>query len=607
MISDYHGLFMKRLTSFVMAFSVLGAEPPPSSLKAVLDGQKAAVPGFDPQRAEKDFEALWVEATKQSPIPADPEQALDRIHRFLFKEKGWTALPAGPSLPADLLFVPGVLREGRGSQPALAVTAFLIAERAGVPARLAAIPDRLLVGIPSPKGPVWIDPVKGPPFRGREAIAREAGMLDGMRETDLLFPVEKEKIPAYLRSRLGARLLAVGEASAARDHFETALAELPMPEILYGYGSALLAMNDSRAVDILGGLAQNPSFYRAKAHVQVSRLKLAAGDLPGARAAAAEAAKLSVSDPLIPYVRGLIAAFEGRHAEARAEFEAALAIAPDQKEARAALVEVLRHPEPADAGKETGDAARALELLRGTLSRDEKVSRYVTGQLLHMGTRAAPALFAALAGGDDALRLQAVRMAPSVLPGFPSHAVLRAGLRDPSLPVRAESLRLIVKHQARSAADPLHHLLAQAAGTESDRDQGEETFLREAAYALLAFGTDAVGQKLALPRTAPDLESADAATRLAAAQALSKTTGHETARLALIPLADTDPAVRTAAAEAMGRSGEIMAVTHLIPALEDPEATVRAAALAALERLTRQRFGDDAGRWRAWWTEKKGK
>ncbi len=592
----------KTFAALFLLSAVLAADAPPapSSLKTVLEGQRAALPGFDPRRAERDFEALWTEAVKPSPIPADPEQAIDRIHRFLFKEKRWEEVPAGPSRETDLLFLPGVLREGRGTQPALAVAAFLLAERAGAAVRLVAIPDRLLVGITTPKGVVYADPVKGLPFRGRESIAREAGMLDGMRDTDLLFPIEKERIPAYLRSRLAARLLAAGEAAAARNHFEAVLPELPMPEILYGYASALLAVNDPRAGDILAGLAQNPSPFRAKAYARIGQLKLAAGDLPGARAAATEAAKLSSSEPLVPYARGRIAAFEGRLAEARAEFEAALAIAPDHEEARSALVEVLRRPDPAAKDAEAGDAARALELLRGTLSRDEKVSRYVTGQLLHMGIRAAPALFAALVGGDEALRLQAVRMAPSILPGFPSHAVLLAALRDPAPAVKAEALRLAVKHGARSSAETLRQILASPDGEDA-------TFLREAAYAILAFGADAEGQKLALPRIAPDLESADAATRLAAAQALSKTTGHETARLALIPLADADPAIRTAAAEAMGRSGEIMAVTHLIPALEDPDAGVRAAALAALERLTRQRFGDDAGRWRAWWTEKKGK
>jgi len=66
---------------------------------------------------------------------------------------------------------------------------------------------------------------------------------------------------------------------------------------------------------------------------------------------------------------------------------------------------------------------------------------------------------------------------------------------------------------------------------------------------------------------------------------------------------DAEGVVRRAAALALGMIADARAVRPLISALRD-KALVRDAAATALEAVTAESFGTDAGRWRQWWQER---
>ncbi len=638
-------LFLPLLLAPALAAAASAAAPsvaPPSSPKPVpdilpiLSAAKAAGSDFDPSAALAAFEALVKEAAEhgQAPsTPEDPAAALDRLYRFLFREKRWEAVdPKGTApIPLDALFVSGVLRDGRGTQPALSITLFLLAERAGIPARLWALPERLLISVPTADGPLFLDPMPlhGPPFLAREALVREAGMLDGMKESDALFPLERGQIPAYLRARLAIRLLAVpahDSAVRARDLLAEALKTLPLPEILYAYGTALAESGEpQKGLDTLTALAQNPSFFRAKGLAQAARIYTVQGNAAKAREALAEAEKLSPSEPLVPCVRALLTQIEGRWPEAAREFEAAAARAPEAGSSalRAAAIEAavrsrLRaatapgpNQKPADLpydpdGVQGADAARArvLELLRGTLSQDPKVAPYCMAHLLRMEGSALPGLLEAVALAPTTLRLQAVKLAPSVLPDRRAHAILGEALRDPDLEVRLEAVKLIAKLGARETFDILVRLLEEAAGRLEEGPLAR-ALCRETAYALLAFDAPPAVQRLCLAQVLPDLDSTEPPTRARACTALSGAGGTDGASAVAKKLTDADAAVRAAAAETLGRIGEESAVEPLIAALSDEDPAVRAAAAKSLERITRQPFGEDAAAWTAWQARRK--
>ena len=68
-------------------------------------------------------------------------------------------------------------------------------------------------------------------------------------------------------------------------------------------------------------------------------------------------------------------------------------------------------------------------------------------------------------------------------------------------------------------------------------------------------------------------------------------------------LSDEVPEVRAAAASALGAIGDSYSVEPLLSRLQDKDASVRRASADALTKITGQKFGEDAGRWRAWWEE----
>ena len=97
------------------------------------------------------------------------------------------------------------------------------------------------------------------------------------------------------------------------------------------------------------------------------------------------------------------------------------------------------------------------------------------------------------------------------------------------------------------------------------------------------------------------LRDSDAGVRWDAADALGLIGDAEAVSPLIDTLRDAHVYVRRAAATALGKLGDVRAVAPLINALSDVD--VRNQALEALRTITWQDFGEDAGRWRAWWAD----
>lgn len=578
-----------------------------SSVEPIFAAETIATPRFDPTPSVKAFAALGEEARKHLAEGAPPAENLERIYRFLFKEKRWEASTA-PHEETGHVFLSGTLRDGRGSQPALALLLSLLADHCGLPARIHAAGDRILVSVPSDEGHVYLDPARGTPLLSREDLPRAFPMRDGMRESDLLFSFEPRRIPAYLQGRFALARLAEGDAAAARAILADVLPALPLPIFLYGYAEATLETGDlAAAEDTLSALIQNPSLLRARALAQRARIRAIRGDADGAARDLAEAQKVDAAEPLVPYVRGLAAERLRAWREAADAYEAARALAPDWPAPRLALarvrVRLALEEGPGPTNAPTPDPEdRVRELLEGTLSDDAKVADYCAAQLSRMREAALPGLDRAIRLADARIRRQAARLTPRIAPAGDrrAHALLAAALRDPEPDVRREALAALRGLSAREVAPILRETLSAAAASPPE-DAAARAFLREAAYALADFGLDPTDGPLCTPWIRPDLAAADATTRLAACRALGRTGGEVAIRGLLAALADPESTVRVAAVEALAALGEWTAVDGLIDRLSDEDATVRTASSQALERITRQSFGGSAQKWTEWW------
>jgi HEAT repeat protein len=93
--------------------------------------------------------------------------------------------------------------------------------------------------------------------------------------------------------------------------------------------------------------------------------------------------------------------------------------------------------------------------------------------------------------------------------------------------------------------------------------------------------------------------------RKLAVRGLGESSQPEANALLLKSLQDKDAAVRSQAAEALGRKEGNEVIGALIALLEKEKITeVRQAASKSLEQVTREKLGEDAAAWRAWWTKK---
>jgi len=99
------------------------------------------------------------------------------------------------------------------------------------------------------------------------------------------------------------------------------------------------------------------------------------------------------------------------------------------------------------------------------------------------------------------------------------------------------------------------------------------------------------------------LDDDESSVRLAVVNSLRMT--HSVAVVAplIAALQDDDPAVRTAAASALGSVKDARAVEALIELVGTDDAAVAKRAQISLKKLTRQDFGQDQAKWRAWWKD----
>lgn len=560
-------------------------------------------PGFGGEEALAAFEALAKEAASKVPAGAAPMDALEHLHRWLFKEKRWEVakpLPGSVGPVGHPVFLSQTILEGRGGPDAVAACLFLLARRAGVDVKPVAAPGRLLLAAARGGKTAFLDVLREAPVASREEILQDPSFPEGW---DLPAPMGEPLLAAYLRSRIGLWCLHRGEWKRATVFFGKALASASWPDAAYGQALALIESGEDlqAAEEALAGPAQSPSPWRAAALAQIARIRLLKSDVRGAETNLAKAEAASAREPWALHVRGLLAERQGDWDAAASRHLSAQAGEPASTLFRAAALraEARRRIEAAAAAGEPAEPPvpparnRVLDLLEGSLSEDETVRQSCIAKLLALGTRGIEGFEIALGTAPARVRRQAVRLAANALRDRRAHVLIGMGLRDPDLDVRREAVRAAAE---AGAADLAGDLWLAATDPASPPD-----LAREAAHALLPFGPPTAEQKAACAKLiVPDAAAHEAESRLRAYRSLGITGGDEALAALRKGLKDADPKARLQAVESVGRLGEDAAIDDLIAALSAAQGELRAACAKALERITRQPLGEDPQRWAAW-------
>jgi HEAT repeat protein len=206
----------------------------------------------------------------------------------------------------------------------------------------------------------------------------------------------------------------------------------------------------------------------------------------------------------------------------------------------------------------------------------------------------------ALKDQDPDTRKAAAQALQEIGPSAGQEAVsaLILALQDKNSDVRGIATQALsnIGSQAKDAVPALIQIL----------EKDEDARVRQAAaLALGKVEPDAEEVFRALTQAIGEDESPDV--RLAACIVLGNDKSEEALPIFIQALRDEDHYVRLSAIGALGRMGPDAhsAIPSLIEIFEDNDEAVRYTAALALEDITGQHLGQDAGRWQQWWREQK--